>query len=183
MTLHRAFVLRAVIVLALSSLSAPAWAHPGHTPTAESAGGEPARLESPDSFEMGSPGSASATSRSAPRHRGPSAVALLAGALVLLASLPDRRRTLGLALALLLGTAVSEGAVHALLHLKHLAHSDGLAVGHSAAQQAGADLQRAMPATISLPLLGRAAPQRRPAPLTEVAVAPDRGRAPPVSPA
>jgi hypothetical protein len=177
MTRYRAFALLAVLVFAVSSLSAPAWAHPGHMPD------EPAGSTLPESGELGSPHAAAVTPLAAPRHRGPSAVALLAGALALLANLPDRRRTLALVVTVLLGAAVSEGAFHALLHLRHLAHSDGLVVGPSAAQQAATDPEGTAPATLSLPLVGKAAPERRIAPQIERALASDRGRAPPISPA
>jgi hypothetical protein len=110
-------------------------------------------------------------------------VALLAGALALLARLAGRRNALGLALAVLLGTVASEGAFHALAHLQHFAHSDGLAVGLSAAQRAATDPEDAAPRTFSLPLLGKVAPEPRLAPLTEIAVTSDRERAPPISPA
>ena len=180
---RRAFVLVAVLVMAASSFSTPAWAHPVRVPEAQFAGTAPTPAEAPGWSEMGRSNSASSTARSATYHRGPVLVALLAGALALLARSAGRRRTVALALAVLLGTAASEGALHALAHLEHFAHSNGLVVGLSAAQRAATDPEPAAPRALSLPLLGKIAPEPRLVPLAEVAVASDRERAPPISPA
>ena len=178
-TRYRALSLLAVLLLAASSLSGQAWAHPGHMPTEAQDGA----LVAADSGESGQPNSSSGSPLSAPRRRGPSAMALLGGALALLASVPNRRRTLALAFTFLLGVTASEGAFHALMHLGHLAHASNLVVGPSATQKATTDPESASPAPISLPLLGKAAPERGVPALIEVSLAADRGRAPPTSPA
>ncbi len=182
MTRHRLVMLLAAVGLAASSLAGPAWAHPGHGPIGESAVEAAARLAPGHQSEMDPLSPIPVNPRASPRHSAPPAVALVAGALALLASIPHRRRTLALALGLLLALVAFEGAFHAALHLRHLPHADGLAIGASAGQQAAADLASAAPAATPLALLGEA-PQPYDAPVTDVAVSSDQGRAPPVSPA
>jgi hypothetical protein len=103
------------------------------------------------------------------------------GALALLATVLIRRRPLAVALAFVLALAVGEGVFHAALHLGHLPHGDGLAIGASmapAALDAETDTRAASP----LILLG-ATPERYDGSVGGVARASDRGRAPPLSPA
>jgi hypothetical protein len=68
-------------------------------------------------------------------HHAPSAIALVAGALVH---------------AVLLAMVAFEGAVHAALHSRRLPHTDGLAIGASSTQQVAADLHGAVPAATPL---------------------------------
>jgi hypothetical protein len=173
-TQHRLLILLATICLAASGLPRPAWAHPGHGPLDESAAVR---------VGFGDPGDPmSRTSPSSERHHAPPAIALVAGALALLAGLPRRRRTFAFVLALLLTTVALEGAVHAVLHLRHLPHADGLAIGASAAPQAATDLDSAAPSENILAPLGKAL-ERSVALVTETAITPNQGRAPPAFPA
>jgi hypothetical protein len=103
-------------------------------------------------------------------------------ALALLASVPQRRRTLALALVLLLSMVSLEGVLHAALHLHHVRHADGLAIGASPAQQAAAGLEADHPSATPVMLLSEVV-ERDVTPASDVVVASSRGRAPPVSPA
>jgi hypothetical protein len=173
-TQYRLLILLAAVCLAASGLPGAAWAHPGHGPLDESAAVR---------VGFGDPGDpASRTSPSPERHHAPPAIALVAGSLALLAGLPRRRRTVALVLALLLATVALEGAVHAVLHLRHLPHADGLAIGASAASQAATDPDSAAPSETILAPLGKPL-ERRVAPVTGIAITPNHGRAPPAVPA
>jgi hypothetical protein len=81
-------------------------------------------------------------------------------------------------LALLAG----EGVAHAALHLGHVAHGDGLAIGASASAptviDSGAEARAARPA----PAMG-AVPECRSRVAATVTRPADRGRAPPPTPA
>lgn len=120
--------------------------------------------------------------RSGSRHHAPPIVALVAGAVVLLAAIPDRRRTLALVLGLLLATVTFEGAFHAALHLRHLPHADGLAIGASPIQQAATDPKDAVPVA-AVPALLAEAPVHYEARVPDIDVTVNHGRAPPLSPA
>ena len=178
MARYRLLILLVVAGVAVTGLPRPGWAHPGHEPARASAAGATVLLASGQQIEV----DASTRTPGAPRHKAPSAIALLAGALGLLAGLPHRRRTLALILALLLVTMASEGAVHATLHLRHLPHADGLAIGASAIQQAAADLGCVVAIAIPLAPSGET-PERDVACVTDATIVTNPGRAPPVSPA
>ncbi|HXJ80906.1 MAG TPA: hypothetical protein VMS64_19790 [Candidatus Methylomirabilis sp.] len=174
----RLLLLLVTASLAISSLASPACAHPGHDADGESAVGVPVR---PALGEEGAGGPPPHAPRG-PRHHAPPAVALVAGALALLANLPHRRRTLAIALALLLALTAFEGAAHAALHLRHVPHTDGLAIGVSASPQASVDLDGTVPAVSPLVPLGEVV-ERGVAPAVGAIVAANQGRAPPVFPA
>lgn len=178
MTRHRLLILVAAIGLAASTFQGIAWAHPGHEPVDESASGVTVRLAVGEHDER----TPLSPTLPAARHNTPPAVALAAGLLALLASFPHRRRTLSLALALLLAMVAFEGAAHAALHLRHLPHADGLAIGASATHQAVADLDSAVPTATPLAPLEEAL-QRDIAPATDTTITANQGRAPPLSPA
>ena len=147
--------LLAGVALALSVLAAPAWAHPGHDSTGGPAAG------------------------GALGQHTPPAMALIAGALAFLAAIPRRRRALALALVLLLATVSLEGMLHAALHLHKVKHSQSLAIGASPAQQAAARPDTEDPsATPVIRLIDVA--ELYDAPVPDVAVASNRGRAPPL---
>jgi hypothetical protein len=110
------------------------------------------------------------------------AAALLVAALALLASVPQCRRTLALALVLLLSMVSLEGVLHAALHLHHARHADSLAIGASPAQQAAAAPEAEHPSATPVMRLGEVV-ERHVTPAPDVVVASSRGRAPPLSPA
>lgn len=114
-------------------------------------------------------------------HSAPSPLALAAGALVLLAPIVRRRRALALGLALVLATAGFEGVLHATLHLHHVAHGDGLAIGASIGESAAAD-DPGIPAAAPRLLLGPA-PEHPDELRVGIYDRSDPGRAPPTSPA
>ena len=144
------------VALALSVLAAPAWAHPGHDSTGGPAAGDALGQHSPP------------------------AMALITGALAFLAAIPQRRRALALSLALLLATVSLEGLLHAALHLHNVKHSQSLAIGASPAQQAATRPDTEGPsATPVIRLIDVA--KLYDAPVPDVAVASNRGRAPPLS--
>lgn len=169
MITRRLLVLLAGLGLAATSLGAPAWAHPGHGPIGGAAASPQVRTGSRDGGE-GEP--------ARPREHAPPAAALVAGALALLAGLPHRRRTLALALAAVLATAAFEGVFHAALHLGHVPHTDGLAIGAAAIPPAATDPHAAAPAAPPLARLGEA-PYRYDPAVTDVVVSSNQGRAPP----
>jgi hypothetical protein len=175
---HRLLVLVVAASLAAASLARPACAHPGHDASSEYSGGITVRSASGDESAWGP---MSRTPRG-PRHGAPSAVALAAGAVSFLASLPHRRRTLALVVALLLALTAFGGAAHAALHLRHLPHPDGLTIGPSATPQAAVDLDGTVPAVSPLAPLGTMVERDVAAAAGAVVIA-DQGRAPPVVPA
>jgi hypothetical protein len=148
--------LAAGVALALSVLAAPAWAHHGH----DSTGGP-------------------ATGNALGQHT-PPAVALIAGALAFLAAIPQRRRALAWSLALLLATVSLEGMLHAALHLHKVTHSQSLAIGASPAQQAATRPDTEGPSATPVMRLIEIVELYH-APVPDVAVASNRGRAPPLS--
>jgi hypothetical protein len=143
------------LALALTVLAAPAWAHPGHEAADVPLAGD----------TQGS-------------HTVPTA-ALIAGALAFLAALPQRRRTLALALALSLAALSLEGVLHAALHLQHVRHAQSLSIGASpalrVAPRAEASLPSATPVVRLMPVAERYEP-----PAPDIFVASSRGRAPPL---
>jgi hypothetical protein len=159
---RRLLLLLAGVALAFSLLAAPVWAHPGH----DSTDSPPAVADSWNFIG---------------RHA-PTALGLLTGVLSLLAGSPHRRRALPLALVLLLATASLEGLFHAALHLQKVRHANSLAIGASQAQQATTDPDTdGLSATPVIRLIDIA--EHYDAPVPEVVLASDRGRAPPTSPA
>ncbi len=117
-----------------------------------------------------------------PRHPALPAAGLLAGAFVCLVAIASRRNGLALALVAMLALPAAEGVFHAALHLGHVSHGDGLAIGVSASLpsilDADADAAPARP----LPTIG--ATLERPARVAaKITRLPDRGRAPPPTPA
>jgi hypothetical protein len=149
--------LAAGVALALTVLAAPAWAHPGHDSTGGPVAGD------------------------ALGQHTPPAAALIAGALTFLAAIPRRRRALAWSLALLLATVSLEGMLHAALHLHKVGHSQSLAIGASAAQQAATRPDTEGPsATPVIRLIDVA--ELYDAPVPDIAVASNRGRAPPLLP-
>ena len=107
---------------------------------------------------------------------------LAVGALALLATVLPRRKTLAVALAFVLALAAGEGVFHAALHLGHLPHGEGLAIGSSMAAPAALDAETDTRAAYPLILLA-ATPERDDGCIVGVTRASDRGRAPPFSPA
>ena len=180
MSCRRALLLLASIGLALSSLSTAAWAHPGHDgiggPLPSHTTGAPDRPEG----ETASHGAAGSWAQFG--HKAPSAAALVAAAVALLTTILHRRRALAVALVLVLAAVSFEGTFHAVLHLHHVRHADSLAIGASPAQQTAADLDMERPGAVPDTLLVEVAERYDP-PATDVVVASNRGRAPPISPA
>ena len=156
----RVLVLLVGVALALSSLAAPAWAHPGH----ESADGQ------------------AAASWDALGRYAPTAVGLLAAALSLLAGSPHRRRALALAVALLVAAVSLEGMLHAAFHLQKVRHAQSLSIGASPALHAATGPDTDGPSATPVIRLIEVA-ERYDAPAPDVVVASYRGRAPPTSPA
>jgi len=182
MMLRRLLVLLAVIGLTLAGLDI-AWAHPGHAPMTASAHDTPAvHAESLAPSKANPPAPCTLDSRPASRHHVPPAVALVAGALTMLAALPHRRRTLAFALALLLATVASEGMFHAALHLRHVPHADGLTIGAAPIPPAVQGPEGAEPVA---PVFARLTegPRHYDASLPDITVGVKQGRAPPLSPA
>jgi hypothetical protein len=158
----RLLVLLVGVALAVSSLAASAWAHPGHDTT-------DAPLAATDSWDaLG-------------RHA-PTAIGLLAAALSLLASSLHRRRALALAVALLVATVSLEGVLHAALHLQKVRHAQSLSIGASPAQQSATGPDTRGPSATPVIRLMEVA-KHYDAPVPEVVLASNRGRAPPTSPA
>jgi hypothetical protein len=177
-TPRRALTLLLGVGLAVLVLTPPAWAHPGHGPT-DSA---PA-LDGLHAAHQSSQESESATeSWETLRRQAPVSAAVLVAALALLASVPQRRRALAVALVLLLSMVSLEGVLHAALHLHHVRHADGLAIGASPAQQAATGPEADHPSTIPVMLLSEVV-ERHVTPVSDVVVAASRGRAPPLAPA
>jgi hypothetical protein len=106
---------------------------------------------------------------------------VLAAALSLFAGSPHRRRALSLALVLLVATVSLEGMIHAALHLQKIRHAQSLAIGASPAQQAATGPDTDGPSATPFIRLIEVA-QHYDAPGPDVAVASNRGRAPPTSP-
>ena len=146
------------VALVLTVLAAPAWAHPGHDSTGGPVAGD------------------------APGQHTPPAVALIAGALAFLVAIPQRRRALALGLALLLAAVSLEGMLHAALHLHKVKHSQSLAIGASTAQQAATRPDTESPSATPVIRLIEIA-ELYDAPVPDIAVASNRGRAPPLLPA
>jgi hypothetical protein len=171
-TRHPLLILLVAIGLAASAFPEGASAHRGHAPAAES-------TRPPDPAAHHGPAGPSPTE---PAARHAAAVALAAGALALLASLPRRQRTLAFALAALLALAAGEGATHAALHLGHVPHTDSLAIGASPGLQAVADLDPVPVATPPLAVRQETLPPEV-APATGITITANHGRAPPCRPA
>lgn len=173
MTRRYWLILLVVFGLLASGPSGSAWAHPGHGPSA-------ARDTAQDHVEDPAPRSLDLPI--APHHPAPSGRALAAGALALLATVLPRRKTLAVALAFVLALAAGEGVFHAALHLGHLPHGDGLAIGSSMAAPAALDAETDTRAAYP-PIVLAGTPERDDGSIVGVARASDRGRAPPFSPA
>ena len=177
MTPRRVLMLLVGLGLALLCLTPSAWAHPGHGPTdALPLDGFHASQPSPQ--ESAGPAESWQTLR---RHA-PASAALLVAGLALLASMPQRRRALAVALVLLLSMVSLEGVLHAALHLHHLRHADSLAIGASPAQQAATGPDPDHPSATPVMLLSDIF-EHYLAPAPDVVVTSSRSRAPPVSPA
>jgi len=164
----RVLVATAFVVL---SLVVPAWAHPGHEGTSRAAEhviqavGHAGTLASWDAL----------------RRYGPPAAGLLAAALSLLASMPQRRRVLAAVFLLPLLAVSLEGVAHAALHLGHARHADGLVIDASAAVPA-AELDSSAPNPAPGLALGEAVEICDTLAL-RIIVAANRGRGPPLLPA
>lgn len=184
MTRRRVLPILLGVGLALSGLSASAWAHPWHPLFEGSPTASQTDIQSPRHLEREPPSQASANGQVTPHHPAPPAIALVAGALTLLAGIARSRRTLALTLALLLGLVAFQGVFHAALHLRQLPHPDSLAIGATATPQALAlaDLEVEGATAPPLTLFGKT-PERYNALVSEVAAASNQGRAPPVGPA
>ena len=178
MTPRRVLTLLLGVGLAVLCLTPPAWAHPGHGPAGDALAIDGLHAGPPAGVER----EVAAESWETLRRHAPVAAALLVAALALLASVPQRRRTLALALVLLLSMVSLEGVLHAALHLHHVRHADGLAIGASPAQQAAAGPEADHPSATPVMLLSEVV-ERHVTPAPDVVVASSRGRAPPVSPA
>jgi hypothetical protein len=137
-------------------------------------------IQSPRHLEREPLSQASTNRQPTPHH--PAPLALVAGALTLLAGIARRRRSLALTLALLLGLVAFEGVFHAALHLHQLPHADRLAIGAAASPQALADFEVEGAAAPRLTLFGQT-PERYGAPVSDIAAASNQGRAPPLGPA
>jgi hypothetical protein len=139
-------------------------------------------LESPHDLEVELPSQAAANGQVTPHHSAAPAIALVAGALALLAGIARRPRALALTLAMLLGLVAFEGVFHAALHLRQLPHPDSLAIGAGAMPPTLAELEVEGAAAPPLTLFGKT-PERYDAPVSDVGAASSQGRAPPVGPA
>jgi len=172
---RRLLIVLVALGLAVSALSEIACAHPGHGTADGSTVASESRLQRTES-----PDHRSVTPR--PVAHGPRspAFALAIGALVLLASLPGRRRVTSVTVALLLLAAVFEGVLHAALHLHHVSHPASLAIGAAVIPAATSTEDTGQDVSPTLSLLGPAA-ERYETPASHVAFAPDQGRAPPPS--
>ena len=179
---RRALLVLLGVGLAVSSLSGSAWAHGWLPLFDESPAATQTELQSARHLERESPSQASANGQVTPHHPAAPAIVLMAGALVLLAGITRRRRTLALTLALLLGLVAFEGVFHAALHLRQIPHPDSLAIGAGATPQALADLDVEGAAAPPLTLLGKTRERYDP-PVSDVGAASNQGRAPPVGPA
>ena len=179
MTPPRLFALLACVALALSSLSGPAWAHPGHDSTDGAGTAASTGILSPGQQETERASQGAAGSWGARRQKLPATTALVAAALALLGAIPYRRRALALVLVLLLTAVSFEGLLHAVLHLHHVRHADSLAIGASPAQQTATALDPERPGPAPDALLVEVA-ERYDTPAIGVVVAANRGRAPPV---
>ena len=116
-------------------------------------------------------------------HASPSPLALAAGVLALLGYVVvARRRRLALGLALVIAMASFEGVFHAALHLRHVSHPDGLAIGASAAVPTALSADTEIPAAPTPILLGPA-PEGGDELGAGVGLASHPGRAPPLRPA
>lgn len=169
------------VALALSSLSGPAWAHPGHDSIGGAGAGTSAGVESPDQGETGRPIKSATGSWNGLRQQIPSATVPVALAVFFLALMPHRRGALALSLVLLFGVVSFEGVFHAVLHLHHVRHADSLAIGASTAQPA-ASLATEEPGAVPEIVLAEVA-ERYDSPASDIVFASNRGRAPPISPA
>ena len=180
--IRRCWLLLLVLGLLALGPSESAWAHPGHGPSAarDHAGRAPAEIPAQDHLEDPAPRSLDLPITL--HHPAPPVRGLAIGALALLAIALVRRRPLAVALAFVLALAVGEGVFHAALHLGHLPHGDGLAIGASMAVPAALDAETATRVASPLILLG-ATPERHDGFVVGVARASDRERAPPLSPA
>ena len=167
---RRLLGLLAGVGLCFSSLTVPAWAHPGHDLASGPQAGDNREAQ-------GVGGSSGAAGQHAP-----SPLALAAGALALFAALPQRRRTLALALVLFLTVVSLEGLAHAALHLQKIRHADSLAIGASTSRQVAAHPDAALrSATPEVRWIEVAALYEAPPP--DIVIAPHHGRSPPLSPA
>ena len=182
MTRRYWLMLLVVFGLLASGPSGSAWAHPGHGPTAVRgvAGTAPAEIPAQDHVEDPAPRSLDLPI--APHHPALPVRGLAVAALALLATVLVRQRALAVALAFVLALAAGEGVFHAALHLGHLPHGEGLAIGSSMAAPAALDAETDTRAAYPPILLG-ATPERDDGSIVGVARASDRGRAPPFSPA
>jgi hypothetical protein len=114
-------------------------------------------------------------------HHGPPPVAaVVAGAAVALAAALRGRRPLAVVLALLLGVAAFEGAGHAAMHLGHVPHGDGMAIGASPGQPCAVAGSEG-PADGTPLWSPEAAPESPACPSSQAAAAPYEGRAPPLA--
>ena len=104
----------------------------------------------------------------------------MAGGLTFLAALRNRRRTLALALTLLVTTAAFEGVAHAALRLANVRHADTLSIGASVIPPVLVEGDAAPLGSSPLARVGQA-PEHHDSQVTDAAVAFAKERAPPVS--
>jgi hypothetical protein len=155
------------VALLLATLPGAVWAHPWHPVT----GGPGAGVErGPVNGPV------------LPHHAAPPPLALAAGAIALLAVVVVRRRPLALGLVLVVALASFEGVFHAALHLHHVSHTDGLAIGASAAAPTAPAPDAEIPAAPTPVWLGPAPDHCREL-CAGIGHASRRGRAPPALPA
>jgi len=174
-SLHRLLVFLAGLGVAVSAFSSIAWAHPGHEPTDGYGPVSQAHFQAAEPFDH------RPVTSQALAHRGkPSSFALVIGALVMLASLPGRRRVIATTLALLLSACALEGVLHAALHLHHVSHGASLAIGAALVSAATAVGETDQDISPTLSPLGPT-PERYETPASHVVFALDQGRAPPPS--
>lgn len=159
-----------------AALASNAWAHPLLDPRAASADRDV--IEWSGARVPTSPAPSASPSVTGALDNGPPALALVAGALVLLGALPNRRRTLGLVLTLLLALVAAEGTAHAALHLGHVRHGDALAIDTSGVLPPAAEPAADSPDANPLASTG-AAPIRVDAQWSDGAVSLATGRGPP----
>jgi hypothetical protein len=168
--LRLASVLVATALVVLG-LVVPAWAHPGHDGAGRAAEHVIQVADQADT----------AASWDALRRYGPATAGLLAAALSLVASMPQRRRAHAAVLLLPLLAISLEGVAHAALHLGHARHADRLAIDASAAVPA-VELDSTAP--FPAPVLALGEPVEIGDLLVQqIVVAASRGRAPPLLPA
>ena len=174
------FLVALCLAVSLAGSASLVSAHPGQAPIARS-DAHPIGPLPPEAVPSADPWPPAEAPGDRP-HGAPPPAAFAAGALTLVAVAASRRRALAVTLAGLLALGGLEGVAHAALHLHHVAHGDGLAIGPATADAPAADPDGATPgvrldrvAECPAPPIDARAPGR---PLR-----PDQGRAPPALPA